>query len=421
MIKKTRKVKYYFTDNSPYFEIAVSIVKKLNRHGFIAYFAGGWVRDFLLDIPCSDIDIASNASPVEIQRLFVRTLDVGAQFGVIVVIEQGFSFEVSTFRKDGDYHDGRHPSSIVFSDAEQDAQRRDFTINGMFYDPIERQIIDFVGGEVSLYKKEIKAIGDPYLRFEEDKLRMLRAIRFSSKLSFDLEARTNKALQDMASQLLLSTSVERIWQELEKIQLDHKIPECILIMKTLGILDIVYPALVGVDIDEIKERLRVYPEFMGMPVCLLISLLMPHLDEESALGVLDFYKRSKKEHKLLRLFFKIRRLVGNFLSNSCNQVSWVYIFTEKDIDNLLKCALALSKQDYRKTFIELMTLKDNLRVFIDCIKNNSFPITATRLIQEGIEQGPKLGFLLKEAFKLAVELNTLDENRLLQVLKQRKF
>jgi poly(A) polymerase len=158
---------------------AERIVKKLRLRGHEAFFAGGWVRDFLLRRKPKDIDIATSALPNEVLHIFPKSRDIGAHFGVIQVQMFGHEFEVTTFRNDHTYLDGRHPSSVTFCGPEQDALRRDFSINGLFYDPISNRLIDYVHGKIDIQNKLIRTIGDPHLRLSEDKLRMLRAIRFS--------------------------------------------------------------------------------------------------------------------------------------------------------------------------------------------------------------------------------------------------
>src|SRR5687768_8185557 len=154
------------------------VVVRLQDAGFTAFYAGGCVRDMLRGQEPHDYDIATNAKPEEIARLFRRTVAVGAQFGVICVIENDAEFQVASFRADGLYVDGRHPQSITFASPREDAERRDFTINGMFFDPVRATLIDYVGGQTDLRKKLLRAIGDPAARFREDRLRMLRAVRF---------------------------------------------------------------------------------------------------------------------------------------------------------------------------------------------------------------------------------------------------
>ena len=198
-------------------EIAArSLVLRLREHGHVAYFAGGCVRDLVRGEPPKDFDVATDARPEEVQRIFARTYAVGAHFGVIVVLENEFQFEVATFRSDGVYLDGRRPTEVHFSSAEEDAKRRDFTINGMFFDPEKNQVIDFVGGRADLEAKLIRAIGDPAQRFAEDRLRLLRAIRFAAVLEFAIEPATWEALQQSAPQIT-EISAERIREELVRI------------------------------------------------------------------------------------------------------------------------------------------------------------------------------------------------------------
>ena len=149
----------------PLTPIAKTIVEKLKANGHTAYFAGGWVRDFLLQRPSDDIDIATSASVEEIQSIFPKTIPVGISFGIVIVVEKGHQFEVATFRQDKGYADGRRPTHIDKATPEEDAKRRDFTINGMFYDPTTEEVFDYVGGKDDLKKGIIKAIGDPHERF----------------------------------------------------------------------------------------------------------------------------------------------------------------------------------------------------------------------------------------------------------------
>ena len=185
----------------------------LRDAGHIAYFAGGCVRDLLLGIEPKDWDIATDAPPSRVRELFLSTQAVGAAFGVILVRHRRSVVEVATFRAEGPYLDGRHPSKVTFTTAEQDAQRRDFTINGLFLDPTEDRVIDYVGGQADLKAQRIRAIGDPDARFEEDHLRMLRAVRFAARFGFTIEQQTAAAIVAHAGQLK-RISPERIAEEL---------------------------------------------------------------------------------------------------------------------------------------------------------------------------------------------------------------
>jgi putative nucleotidyltransferase with HDIG domain len=203
-------------DNAELIEVATSIVKRLKEAGFVTLFAGGCVRDTLRGTPPKDIDIATGATPEDVQRLFDRTVPVGAQFGVVRVLESGFEYEVATFRADGIYLDGRRPTEVKFSTPEEDAKRRDFTVNGMFYDPLTGSVVDYVDGRADIERKLIRAIGNADDRFAEDRLRLMRAIRFSALLQFEIEAQTWEAVRRSAKNVT-AVSPERIRDELMKI------------------------------------------------------------------------------------------------------------------------------------------------------------------------------------------------------------
>ncbi|NBZ94989.1 MAG: CCA tRNA nucleotidyltransferase [Proteobacteria bacterium] len=197
---------------------ARSIVERLRAKGFEALYAGGCVRDRLFGLEPHDYDIATNARPEQVESLFPRTVPVGAQFGVILVLEQGAEIQVATFRGDGAYLDGRHPESVVYTDAKGDARRRDFTVNGLFCDPLKDEILDFVGGRDDLKAGILRAIGNPSERFAEDKLRMLRAVRFATTLGFTIEPATWDAVKRHAAKIH-AVSAERIRDEFCKILL----------------------------------------------------------------------------------------------------------------------------------------------------------------------------------------------------------
>jgi poly(A) polymerase len=196
--------------------IAKEIVKRLHSAGFTSFWVGGCVRDFLLRREPQDYDIATDARPERIEKLFPKTIAVGRKFGVMIVVEGKHQFQVATFRAESDYQDGRRPEKVVFSSAETDARRRDFTINGLFYDPIAEKLHDWVGGEKDLHAKIIRTIGAPEERFAEDHLRLLRAVRFAAQLGFEIEPQTFAAVKKLAPRIEL-ISAERIRDELIKL------------------------------------------------------------------------------------------------------------------------------------------------------------------------------------------------------------
>ena len=195
---------------------AKKIVERLQAAGFAAFWVGGCVRDFLLGREPQDFDIATDAKPAKVEKLFPKTIPVGKKFGVIIVVEDGLQFQVATFRAEADYRDGRRPERVVFANAEADASRRDFTVNGLFYDPSTEKIHDWVGGEQDLRAKIIRTIGAPAERFGEDHLRMLRAVRFAARLNFEIEPNTLAAIRLLAPKIKM-ISAERIRDELIKL------------------------------------------------------------------------------------------------------------------------------------------------------------------------------------------------------------
>src|ERR1700757_3960933 len=223
-------------------EAARKIVERLRGEGHIAYFAGGCVRDIVRRVVPKDYDVATSATPESVQKLFPRTHAVGAHFGVIIVLENGFQFEVATFRSDDAYIDGRHPTAVHFSSPEEDAQRRDFTINGMFYDPVAEGVIDLVAGQADIGAKLVRAIGEPAKRFAEDRLRMLRAVRFAAVLDYEVDKATWTALVANADSIN-QIRAERIRDELVRIFLSANRVRGWDLLDTSGLMSAILPEL----------------------------------------------------------------------------------------------------------------------------------------------------------------------------------
>lgn len=236
---------------------ARSLVERLRHAGHIAYWAGGCVRDLVRGKVPKDVDIATDARPEEVQQLFRRTYAVGAHFGVIVVLENDFQFEVATFRSDGAYLDGRHPAEVHFSSPEEDARRRDFTINGMFFDPPNDAVIDFVGGRADLSARMVRAIGDPGQRFAEDRLRLLRAIRFATVLEFEIEPATWDAIVN-AAENIVTISAERIREELVRIFLSPQRLRGWDLLDASGLLKVVLPEVAA--LKGVQQPPQFHPE-----------------------------------------------------------------------------------------------------------------------------------------------------------------
>ena len=281
---------------------ALDVVRQLRGAGYEAYWAGGCVRDELLGRRPKDYDVATNATPPQIRGLFgkPRTLPLGAAFGVITVLgpRPAGMIEVATFRQDAQYSDGRHPDHVTFSSAREDAARRDFTINGMFFDPVEGKVIDFVGGQEDLRQGLIRAIGSPQLRCGEDKLRMLRAVRFAAAFGFAIDAETAAAVREMAGQITV-VSPERIAMEMRRVLTESGRVQGIRLLVELGLAASVLPEIVAHD-EASRVRAQRALEVLGrlqattFPLA-LAALLAPQADA-AVVSELGFrWKLSNKE------------------------------------------------------------------------------------------------------------------------------
>jgi len=262
---------------------ATQIVRTLRRNGYEALLVGGCVRDLLLGLRPKDWDIATNARPEEIMRLFQKTVPVGAQFGVVIVRKRGKNFEVATFRRDLGYDDGRHPAAVQFSDAAHDARRRDFTINGMFFDPLKSKVLDFVGGRRDLKAGLIRAIGNPGARIQEDKLRMLRAARFSARFNYPIEPKTRSAIQKYAGQIL-EVSRERIREEMVMIFTQKNPDRGLELLDELGLLKVILPEVARM--KAVPQPPQFHPEGDVFTHTRLMLKMMKNPSPELAFAVL---------------------------------------------------------------------------------------------------------------------------------------
>ncbi len=219
---------------------AIAIVQALQNAGFEAYFAGGSVRDMLMGGEPADYDIATSARPEEIEKLLPKTIPVGRQFGVMLAVMGEHTFEIATFRSDSASSDGRRPDAVFFTSAKEDAVRRDFTINGLFYDPLAKKVLDYVGGQKDIQAKVLRFIGEPHERVKEDHLRLLRAVRFKNHFDFRYEAATQKALAEL-SHLVDGISKERVSDELTKMLLSPRRSHALRELDTFGMLERILP------------------------------------------------------------------------------------------------------------------------------------------------------------------------------------
>jgi poly(A) polymerase len=276
--------------NDPRAERAAAVVRVLRAHGFQAYFVGGCVRDLLLGRLPADYDVATDARPEQVVRLFPNSLLVGAQFGVVLVKEDGQEIAIATFRQDNRYVDGRHPESVSYtSDARQDVLRRDFTINGLLLDPLkplplEEDVLDYVGGRQDLAAGVIRTIGDPAQRFAEDRLRLLRAIRFAARFGFRIEAGTWEAIRGLHAGIL-EVSRERIREEIIKILTEGGAATGLPLMDESGLLMDLLPEVAAM--KGVAQPPEFHPEGdVWTHTLLMLAGLPPHPSPTLALGVL---------------------------------------------------------------------------------------------------------------------------------------
>jgi tRNA nucleotidyltransferase/poly(A) polymerase len=258
---------------------AFEIAQKLRAAGFEALWAGGCVRDELLGLTPKDYDVATSAAPDQIRDLFGyrRTLPIGASFGVITVLgpREAGQIEVATFRTDAAYSDGRHPDAVTFTTAEHDAERRDFTINGLFFDPIAEKVVDYVGGQQDLKAHIVRAIGDPRSRLSEDKLRLLRAVRFAAAFNFTIAPETLTAIQEMAPEIN-TVSAERIGMEIRRMLIDPNRATALKLLRVTNLLVHVLPELANLSEAAINETTQVLTALTQPSISLaLAALLLP--------------------------------------------------------------------------------------------------------------------------------------------------
>jgi len=317
---------------------AAEIVQRLQSAGFAAFWVGGCVRDFLLGREPQDFDIVTDAKPEQVEKLFKRTIAVGRKFGVMVVVEGGHQFQVATFRAEADYQDGRRPEKIIFATAEADALRRDFTVNGLFYDPISQQTHDWVGGEKDLRAKIIRTIGKPEERFGEDHLRLLRAVRFAAQLNFEIEPKTFAAVKSLAPKIKL-ISAERIRDELLKLFRPPHAARGLVLLRNSGLLPFVLPELAAT--ISCEQSPDYHPEgSVFNHICLMLEKLPADAHESLSWTVLmhDIAKpvTAERDAKTGAIHFYGHEKVGAEIAEKILQR---LRFPKKQIDEIVTCVL----------------------------------------------------------------------------------
>jgi poly(A) polymerase len=404
------------------YHYAMQIVKTLTDAGYIAYFAGGWVRDFLLHHPSEDIDIATNAPTEAIIELFPKTILVGLSFGVVIVSIGGHQFEVTTFRKDLEYKNGRQPEKIELSTPLEDALRRDFTINGMFYDPLNDRLYDFVEGQRDLEQGIIRAIGNPHERFAEDRLRMIRAVRFAARFGFQIDPETQKAIQAHASTLLPAVAMERIWQEFQKMTKTPRFDEAILAMHHLGLLPVIFPSMENVEPLLLRQRIAIFRLFPpGTPPILYLMELFPHMESEEILEIASYLKVSGHDSKLVEYACKGKRVLAQEKEapQHIEKLQWAKFYADRFFHLCFDIIAArYPESEYQNLIDTHQARREHLLPHIQRLMDKKPLVTATMLKDYGIAPGKQMGALLREAERIAVEEDLHDPIAVIAKLQQ---
>ncbi len=410
---------------------ALKIVKALKKKGHEALWAGGCVRDLVMRKKPNDIDIATSARPDEVEKLFKKTIPVGKQFGVILVQEDGHVFEVATFRSEGKYLDGRHPENVRFTNAKEDALRRDFTVNALFYDPVKKKIIDYVGGKKDIRAKVIRTVGNPGDRFDEDKLRILRAVRFAANLGFKIEPETWKAVREFAPKIH-KVSRERIREELVKIFTRPNAGKGLMLLNESGLLKEVLP-----EIDAMKgveQSPEYHPEG---DVFIHTKLLLDKLKEPDAVLAFSallhdvgkpraFTRDGDKIH-----FYEHEKIGADMAKEILKRLR----FSSKDIDDVSLCVanhmkfahVKQMREGKLKRFMAQDTFQTELELHrIDCLSSHGKLdnyyflkkklketkkadlkpkplLNGNDLIQSGYKPGPAMGLILHDLYDAQLE------------------
>ncbi len=428
---------------------ATEIVKTLRNSGFTALFAGGCVRDLVMKQEPEDFDIATTARPEEIEKLFKKTIPVGKQFGVVIVLEDEIPFEVATFRSEGRYLDGRHPSSVSFTSPAEDAKRRDFTMNGLFYDPLKEELIDHVGGREDIQRQIIRTIGKPADRFEEDKLRLLRAIRFAANLGFKIEPATWKEVKRLAPAIEV-VSPERIRDELIKLLTRPNANRGLDLLSESGLLKIILPEVEAM--KGVEQQPDFHPEG---DVFVHTKLLLQKLENPSVIlafgallhdvgkpvtfsrekGKITFYNHShigaKMAEKILRRLRFSNREIDGILSCVENHMK----FADVQVMRVGKLKQFVGRENF-ETELELHRIDcesshgklDNYQFLKkkteEYQKENLKPkplINGNDLLEAGYIAGPILKEILAQAYEMQLEGKFKDKEKTMEwVLKQFK-
>jgi len=378
---------------------AIRIIKRLRSNGFEALLAGGCVRDMLLKRPAKDFDVATDAQPVDVIKLFKRTLKVGAKFGVVIVLLDKNQIEVATFRTESGYTDGRHPTEVEFTIAAADASRRDFTINGMFYDPIKEKLIDYVNGRTDLKKKIIRTIGSPQKRFAEDYLRMLRAVRFAAQIEFSIDSKTFSAICKSAKNIK-KISGERITAELEGILAGPSRARGATLLVGCGLANTIFPGFTQRRAKSAVDVLAELPKQTDFPLAL--AGFFVDWPVETALEKFRILKFSRNRARHVKFLLGNR---GRLLDENISLAQLKILLAEPYFTDLYELQRAIQKADTKgsKGLSVLRKLKKRIKALGDIELKPKPILNGHDLIRLGATPGPALGQLAGEMYIAQLE------------------
>ncbi len=385
-------------------EAAIKIIRRLHSNGFEALLAGGCVRDMLMRRVASDYDVATSAHPEDVMKIFERTLKVGAKFGVVVVLIEDKQVEVATFRTEKGYTDGRHPAAVKFAGAAEDAGRRDFTINGMFYDPLKKEVIDYVDGQADLKKKLIRTIGNPEERFGEDYLRMLRAVRFSTRLRFTIEPRTFSAICSSAKNIS-KISGERIAMELEAILVSPGRSAGVSLLAKSGLAEAIFPGFAD---EKMDAGIRVISQLrkksgtsttLGTSFPLALACLFAGSPTEFVMDRCKVLKLSRSQTKHIKFLLETR---GKLLDEKMSLAQLKLIVSEPYFWDLYELQRAIQRAEHR-SITALVNLRKRIKALGDIELRPKPILDGHTLIRLGAVQGPELGQLTEEMYIAQLE------------------
>ena len=379
-------------------QAAIKIIKRLQDSGFQALLAGGCVRDMLLGRRAKDYDVATNARPEDVIRLFRRTLKVGAKFGVVIVLTDTQQVEVATFRTEADYTDGRHPAIVMFATAAEDASRRDFTINGMFYDPLKKKVLDYVNGQVDLKRKIVRTIGKPEQRFAEDYLRTLRAIRFSIQLGFEIEPATWRAVCSNAKNIN-KISGERIAIELEGTLVGPNRSAGASMLSESGLAEAIFPGFVEKQAEFTVSVLSHLRKKVNFPLAL--AAFFAGCQTELALKRCEVLKLSRTQTKHIKFLLASR---GELLNDKMSLAELKKTLAEPYFQDLFELQRAIQKvRGGRENMTPLKKLRKRMKSLGDVELKPKPLLNGYDLMRLGAVPGPAMGQLAQEMYIAQLE------------------